>query len=410
MVKKLSCVTLFLLVFSMVWFSACASTGGSQASVEPKVASYLRTWPLPTASQQGSPYWNAGMVKGEFVTDLIIAFALLEKDDVSVPYIPELKPLPDAPMFTNIWNEVAALKAKYPHLKVSISVGGYGADGFSDMTFDPKLRAAFVTNICKWLEEYNLDGMDVDWEYPVGPDWGQEIKSRPQDRSNYIALLKDLRKGMDQLGAKTGKRYTLSTAVPASGWFPKANNVRTAAQIVDSLKLMAYDYYGGWSKTTGHHSNLRQNTSDPAWGGWSTKQALDEYIKAGVPPSKITMGLGFYGRAWQGVGVGPNESSPGLFQPYKSLPKDPPFDEGTIGWVDIREFLKPNSGYKRYWDSMAQAPYLYNGDIWISYTDQEQIKVITDFAKEKKLGGVFVWEYGHDMDGDLMKVLFDAAR
>jgi chitinase len=406
MVKKILSFTLFTL-FCMAFCYSCVSTK-SGAALAPRVSCYIRTWPIPEAAREGeSPYWNADMVKGEYLTDIIIAFALLEKDDVSTPYIPELKPLPDLPMFTNIWDEVAKLKEKYPHLKVNVSVGGFGADGFSDMANDPSLRAAFIVNVCKWLEEHNLDGIDIDWEYPVGPEWGQEIKSRPADKQNYIALLQDLRNALDELGAKNGKRYGLSTAVPASGWFPKANDVKAAARIVDSLKLMSYDYYGGWNSTTGHHTNLSNNPHDPAWGGWSTEQALDEYLWAGVPPAKIMLGIGFYGHAWQGVETGPYEDTPGLFQSYKSVPNTPPFVEGTISWTEIKKLMQ---SYKRSWDDMAQAPYLYNGDIWISYTDQEQIKLLTDFAKEKKLGGVFVWEYCHDINAELMKALAENAQ
>jgi chitinase len=408
MVKKSLCFVLLVVIV----FYGCTSMGKGGTVGEPKVSSYIRTWPIPPAFHgKDSPYWNAGMIKGEYLTDLIVSFALLDKDDVTLPYIPELRPLEDGtPMFTGIWDEIAALKEKYPHLKINVSVGGYAADGFSDMANDPKLRAAFIGNACNWLETYNLDGIDVDWEYPVGPEWGSDIKVRPADKQNYISLLQDLRDAMDELGAKTGKRYGLSTAVPASGWFPKANDVKAAARIVDTLKLMSYDYYGGWSQTTGHHSNLSNNPHDPAWGGWSTQQALDEYIWAGVPPGKIMLGIGFYGKAWAGVERGPYEDTPGLYQPYKSLPNSAPFYEGTISWTSISELLKPGSGYKRYWDDMAQAPYLYNGDIWISYTDQEQIKTLTDFAKEQKLGGVFVWEYCHDMNAELMKVLAENAQ
>ena len=404
MIKKGN-VVLFVLLLFMVLFTACESMGrGSQGQA--RVSMYIRTWPIPVEAREGgSLYWNASMIRGEFLTDLIISFALLDKNDVSVPYIPELRP-EVGPMFSNIWDEVAVLKEKFPHLKINVSVGGYGADGFSDMAFDPALRAAFIVNICKWLEDHDLDGIDVDWEYPVGPEWGSDIKVRPQDRQTYIALLQDLRNALDTLGARTGKRYGLSTAVPASGWFPKANDVRAAARIVDSLKLMAYDYYGGWNNTTGHHANLYNNPHDPAWGGWSTDQALNEYIWAGVPMHKISLGVGFYGRSWQGVEPGPYEMTPGLFQPYKSLP----FDQGALGWTQISEYLKPGSGYTRYWDDLAKAPYLYNGDIWISYTDEQQIKLLTAYIKEKRLGGVFVWEYGHDINAELLEILATNMR
>jgi chitinase len=278
------------------------------------------------------------------------------------------------------------------------------------MAFDPALRAAFIANVCTWLEEYNLDGIDIDWEYPVGPDWDIGIKVRPQDKQNYIALLRELRAAMDTLGEKTGKRYGLSTAVPASNWFPKANDVVAAAKIVDSLKLMSYDYYGGWSHTTGHHANLYNNSFDPAWGGWSTDQALNEYWAAGVPMSKIILGVPFYGKAWQGVKPGDNDSTPGLFQEYQSLPNTFPFDQGSVSWSTISGYLKPGSGFTRYWDEYGKAPYLYNGDIWISYCDEEQIKLLTAYVKEKGLGGVFVWEYGHDMNAELLKILAENAQ
>lgn len=410
MAEKRFVLVLPVLFLTALLFSACASLtgGGGKGVLNPRVSSYIRTWPVPeTEREGGSLYWNAGMIKGQYLTDLIVSFALIDQGDGSSIYIPELRPLADgSPMFSNIWDEIAAVKEQYPHLKVNISVGGYLGEGFSDMSDDPVKRAAFVAKVCEWLENYNLDGIDVDWEYPVGPEWGSEIKVRPADRQNYITLLQDLRNAMDTLGAKTGKRYGLSTAVPASNWFPKVNDVVAAAKIVDALKLMAYDYYGGWSQTTGHHANLSNNPHDPAWGGWSTDQALDAYLAAWVPPEKIMLGVGFYGHAWKGVEQGPYEDTPGLFQPWKTLP----FDQGTVSWTQVKEFLKPGSGYTRYWDDLGQAPYLYNGDIWISYTDEEQIKLLAQYAKEKGLGGVFVWEYGHDMGAELLKILAENSQ
>jgi chitinase len=347
-------------------------------------------------------YWSADQIKGEYLTDLIISFALIDPADGTTIYIPELRPHgPDGtdPLFDNLWNEVAKLKAKYPHLKVTVSVGGYKAEGFSDMSADPEKRAAFVANVITWLKDYDLDGIDIDWEYPVGPEWGQEIKSSPADRGNYVKLLKELRAAEDALSQTTGKEhYTLSVAVPASGWFPKANAVMEIAKIVDTMKLMAYDYYGGWSKNTGHHENLSNNPADPEWGGWSTKQAVNAYIAAGVPLKKLSMGVGFYGHAWAGVADGGKN---GLYQPYTSLP----FDQGSVSWTEIKTMLEPGSGYTRYWDEAAQAPYLYNGDIWVSYTDEESINRLNEYVKAIGMGGVFTWEYAHDMNGELLQIL-----
>jgi len=355
-----------------------------------------------------SPYWNAGMIKGQYLTDINIAFALIDDDDQHTIYIPELRPLDDGtPMFSNLWQEVAKLKRKFPNLKVNISVGGWGAENFSDMANDNELRELFVAGVCEWLELYDLDGVDIDWEYPVGPEWGSDIIVRPEDADNYISLLQDLRDAMDELGGTTGKRYGLTTAVPASDWFmdPDVGNIDVVAvaNIVDALKLMSYDYYGGWSDQTGHLANIYNNPEDPDWGGWSTDQAVEAYLDAGVPPEKIQMGFAFYGRAFIGVSPGPNGD--GLFQEFE----DVPFVEGEVTRAQIEEFLKPGSGFTRYWDEVAMAPYLYNGDMWITYSDEQQIEELVTYSKDKGLGGFFSWEHGSDMKGTLLKVLYNKA-
>jgi len=397
MIKKRLFLFLLILFTSGLWFACTNSKSKNSFSrnlnTSPggfKVSSYIRTWQIPIENQNDdSPFWDASMIKGEYLTELIIAFALIDESDGTSIYIPYGSP--------NLWNEVAAVKKKYPNLRVNISIGGWGAGGFSEMAKNSGMRATFVSNVCDWLKNYNLDGVDIDWEYPVGPPWG---KQQFADRNSYINLLQDLRNAMDTLGGKTNKRYSLSTAVPASSWFIQANKVFEASKIVDNFKLMSYDYYGGWSATTGHHSNLYKNSKES--GGWSTDQAVNLYLKAGIPSEKIMLGVAFYGLAFEGV----KKSNNGLFQKFDSVA----FGDGSVDWPEIKEFLESGFGYTRYWDDEAKAPYLYNGDIWISYTDEEQIKLLTQYAKDKNLGGVFSWEYGHDMEAELLKAMSEGAK
>ena len=405
--RHFSLVLLVLLLLVVVFFTcakrsenadgAGAGARGLGVDGDTVVSTYIRTWRLEAEDQrEESPHWDAGMVKAEYLTDLIIAFALINSDDKHTIYISE-----ERFSFKNLWNEVAALKSTHPNLRVNISIGGYtGSAHFSDMVKDENIRAQFVAGVIDWLDRHNLDGVDIDWEYPVGPPWGVRVFA---DAQNYLALLRDLRDAMDTLGAKTGKYYSLSTAVPSSSWFAAAINVKEVANIVDALKLMAYDYYGGWSPTTGHNSNIYRNPNDSSNGG-STDQGLRSYLTAFVPPNKIQMGVAFYGRAFAGVQPGPNGD--GLYQKYTSIP----FSNGYLTWAQIKELLEPDSGFTRYWDDVAKAPYLYNGDIWITYTDQQQIEELVKFSKEKGLGGFFSWEYGTDINGDLLKALFENAQ
>ena len=362
------------------------------------ISTYIRTWPLEQGSRKDGLFWSADMVNTEYLTDINIAFALINADDKHSIYIPA------AHDFSNLWNEVSGFKKKNPDLKVNISIGGWGAEHFSDMACDSDLREKFSAGVCDWLLKYDLDGVDIDWEYPARPSSWQSIKSRPDDAVNYVSLLKDLRIAADILGEKTKKHYSLSTAVPAAGWFPSVIDVASASKFVDAFKLMAYDYYGGWSSITGHHCNIFKNQNDPS-GGWSTDQAVNDYLNAGVPPQKIQMGAAFYGRAFSGVEGGADND--GLFQPFKS--GSFPENERYGTWTQLKKVLKPDSGFTRFWDDKAKAPYLYNGDIWITYCDEELIKNLVTYSKEKGLGGFFSWEFGTDINAELLKVLYENA-
>jgi chitinase len=409
--KKFAAVLTAAVILAALVLTVIAACGGSPdakastvpskpllSGAVPKVTAYIRTWPLGSdeVEQDKKSYWTADRIHGEYLEEIIISFGRIDQNDKSTII------LPDVPTdgSWDLWGESAKLKQIWPHLRQNLSIGGWGAE-FSDTAHDPEARSKFIANLCGYLEQYDLDGADIDWEYPVGPDWGQEIKSRPEDRDNYIALLTELRAAMDALGERTGKRYSLSACVPASSWWVTKNDAIAAANIVDNLKLMAYDYYGGWSATTGHLANLYNNPADPEWGGWSTAQALDVYLKAGVPAEKIVLGFAFYGKAWGGVEDG---GVNGLFQKYTKAV----YPDG-LAWTQIKDFL--NGGeYTRYWDDVAHAPFLYNGDIFITYTDEQAIKEIVAYAKEKGLSGVMVWEYAHDMEGDLFKVLNESVQ
>ena len=350
------------------------------------VGTYIRTWPLGDTEEEISKgvYWKGEDLNLKGVDELNIAFGLIRNGSEIF--------IPDVERGFDLKSELKKLKERYKDLKVIISVGGWGAEGFSDMANDPKLRSEFCDNAKKIILDYDFDGIDIDWEYPVGPDWGLPIKTRPEDRENYVILLSDLRNMLFDLSKNTGKKYVLSVAVPASPWFLQKNDVVAVSKIVDHLKVMSYDYYGSWSSTTGHHANLYNNPKDPAWGGWSTDQAVKLYLSV-VPSEKIWVGVPFYGRGWKGV---KNENN-GLFQPYKESIE-------VISWDKIKELMKSGK-FNRYWDDIANAPYLFDGDIFITYMDEEALDYVIDYVKRYKLGGIFAWEYAHDMKGELLEYI-----
>ena len=103
---------------------------------------------------------------------------------------------------------IVALKKQNPALKVLVSVGGWGSGRFSEMAADPKNRKAFANSCKKLVKDFNLDGIDIDWEYPTSSAAG--ISSSPADTDNFSLLMHDLRKAL-------GKNKILSLATIASG-------------------------------------------------------------------------------------------------------------------------------------------------------------------------------------------------
>ncbi len=265
-----------------------------------------------------------------------------------------------------------------PGIKVLLSVGGWGADGFSQAARTEEGREKMAESAGALVRDFDLDGIDIDWEYPCMPLAG--IEACPEDRENFTLLLKALREKMDALGE--GKMVTI--AAGGDAYYTKHTEMAEASRYLDYVQLMTYDLQGGFQKVTGHHSALypgRKNLFDAC-----TDKAVRIFLEAGVPAEKIVVGIPFYSRKWDGVkgggsGLGREAETVGGYGP----------DYGALKAAYIDK-----NGYRRYWDEEAKAPYLFNGDTFISYEDEQSMADKISYVKEKGLGGVMYWEYKCD--------------
>ena len=288
-----------------------------------------------------------------------------------------------------------ALKQINPALKVLVSVGGWTWSGnFSDMALTKQSRKTFIESAVEFIERYRLDGLDIDWEYPGMI--GDNNRFRPEDKKNYTSLLKELRKRFDREERKLGKHLLTSVATGSSTQFLAHSEMRKVQKYVDTVNLMAYDYYEPDSdKTTGHHAPLFTSPADPKH--ISADASVREYEQAGVPAEKIVLGVPFYGHVWGEVA----DLNHGLFQPGKQVPN------AFSNYANITSEML-NQGFVRYWDATASAPFLYNPAkrIFVSYEDVESIALKCRYVREHKLGGVMFWDYS----GDLNNALLDAIN
>ena len=83
---------------------------------------------------------------------------------------------------------LTGLRQDYPHLKVLVSVGGWTwSKGFSDAALTARSRRVFADSAVEFVKRHDLDGLDVDWEYPGLP--GDGNPHRPEDKENFTALM-----------------------------------------------------------------------------------------------------------------------------------------------------------------------------------------------------------------------------
>ncbi|UCE08771.1 MAG: glycoside hydrolase, partial [bacterium] len=144
------------------------------------------------------------------------------------------------------------LKSKNPGLKILISVGGWTWSGnFSDMTLTKESRQKFIESSIDFMQKHQLDGIDLDWEYPGLPGMGNT--HRKKDKKNFTRLLEEFRNSLDTLGKTNQKHYLLTIAAGAFEDYLNHTEMKKAQLYLDFVNIMTYDFTGAWNPKTGHH-------------------------------------------------------------------------------------------------------------------------------------------------------------
>ncbi len=281
-------------------------------------------------------------------------------------------------------NHIARIRAYNPRLQFVLSVGGWGAGGFSLMARADASRRAFAASCLREVEKWSLDGIDIDWEYPC--DGSAGIDHDPSDRENYTLLLQALRDAL-------GKERIVSIAAGAGNYFIEDTHMDQVASICDYVQIMTYDIRSGFHKESGHHTCLFTSPGDKYNG--SVKSCMEAYLCAGVPREKIVIGAAFYSRRWDGL----PPVNHGLFQPAATTGLYGP------GYTTLMNEYIDKNGFTRHWDDDAKAPYLFNGSSLISYDDPDSVRLKCRFLKEQNLLGIMYWDHGSDPSRRLLTAI-----
>ncbi|CAE6458092.1 unnamed protein product [Rhizoctonia solani] len=359
------------------------SSGGKSASQ--RVIGYFESW----AGTRPCDQWDPTMISASQITHLnlyansrtlhsyislkvfydISAFALIDGSNRIVPATPG---------DTALYRQAMTLKESNPDLKIFISVGGWAFNDpgpsqkrFSIMASSSANRATFISSSLQFMRTYGFDGIDIDWEYPVDDLRG----GVPQDKANLVSLVKEFRAAIG------------SSGTPYVDWF----------------NHMTYDLHGVWdkdSKFLGSYINSHSNLME-------IDISMNLFWRNNVPASKISMGLGFYGRSFQLANSGCTTHDCQFTGPAKAGACTGA--AGILSYSEIQAAIGGNAvGKKRaatvQWDKTAAVKYAYWGDQWISYDDSDTFQQPgtkkLDYANKLGLGGMLIWaiDQGTAMD------------
>ncbi|KAJ6647278.1 Acidic mammalian chitinase [Pseudolycoriella hygida] len=267
---------------------------------------------------------------------------------------------------------VVALKAQNPALQIIIAVGGYNVPlvpVWSAMAASAAARNSFANNLLAFVRQHNLNGVDIDWEFP------NYDGTAPQDRDNFSILMETLR-------AVLPSEYSLSAAIGAGAWRTNLSyDIPRIFVPATWIGLMTYDLHGSWEPRTGLHTAMYRSSLDP------TDQNVDASVQLvlsrGGTRDKLYMGLASYGigftldnAALNGVGA---PASGGPFMAYNQ----------------ICQRLNANT-LTRVWEPTQLCPYAFQGTLWVGYEDRESIIYKANYIVNQNLGGGLFWVLDDD--------------
>lgn len=355
------------------------------------------------------------------ITHLNYSFGLVYNNEVPPDPNAELNPdcvtpdvAPGSPLLhtiylpTKVKNDLKKLpelkKEKNPDLKVMLSVGGYNARGFSDAAATETARQRFAQSCKQVIDEYQLAGIDLDWEYPT-IDWAN-IKTRPQDPQNFTLLLQAVR---DAIGPDKLLSIAGSANVNFSSEWTEFEKV---VELVDFINIMTYDFqYGTCYYGSPLYASTKWLTTN-AEDEYNADMAIQRYIEMGCPPEKINMGLAFAAvtlpdalrkdGGWDVIEQ--NLTNCGFLTDRKT-----PALKKVKDYLENKTYVHKNEDgtettyrFDKKWDASAQTSYIATYDqngkelFVLSYIEPQGLTAKTDYVKKYGLGGTMFWEFGSD--------------
>lgn len=279
----------------------------------------------------------------------------------------------------DLYAKLVSFKEKKSSLKIILRITDDNGRLFSKLSKKQESRRNFVKNTLDYANEFEFDGVDLDWQYPGGPS------GSPHDKQNLISLLNEFKQQSD---------FNFLISLTISPFVDRIKNFYLLNDInglVDILIVEAFDYAGPWDKRTGISAPLFKMEHQYASEAFANVDGTITYLKAlGMNTQKIILGIAAYARSF----VLQDPGKPQINSPTTGNGFSGSFTKinGLLSHYEICDLhRKRRAKWKIQWSEDAQAPFCYNSDgEWISYENEESLSKKIDYVKTMELGGVSI--------------------
>ncbi|KAK2718198.1 acidic mammalian chitinase-like isoform X2 [Artemia franciscana] len=360
----------------------CVTAFAAIEAAKRNVVCYYGSWAV---YRPGDGKFDVEDIDPTICTHLMFGFAALDNQTYKIVAFDPWNDL-YADGGRGAYERFVALKNQNPRAKAILAIGGWneGSVKYSYMAASPERRKGFVDSVVPFLQRYGFDGLDMDWEYPT------QRGGVAEDRENFIELLRELKAAFAPYG------LLLTAAVsPGEQVIDEAYDIPIVSELLDIINLMTYDYHGAWEQWTGHNAPLFAHPLDDGnVTNFNVNFTLNHWISNGAPPSKIHLGMPFYGRGF--MLDDPLENGP--YAPASEPLEPGPYSrtEGFWGYNEICEKQTTETGWTVVRNEYYKAPYTFKDRYWIGYDDYDSLTEKLKFVIAYDLGGAMVWSIETD--------------
>ncbi|XP_044249663.1 probable chitinase 10 isoform X2 [Drosophila takahashii] len=347
---------------------------GTGVSNDFKVVCYFTNWAW---YRQGGGKFLPEDIDADLCTHIVYGFAVLSRNNLTIQPHDSW-----ADLDNKFYERVVAYRKK--GVKVSVAIGGWNdsaGDKYARLVRKSEARTRFIRHALEFIEKYNFDGLDLDWEYPVC--WQVDCKKGTADEKiGFTALVRELS------GAFQAKGLILSAAVsPNKKVVDAAYDVPELSRYFDWISVMAYDYHGQWDKQTGHVAPMYNHPEGTV--NFNANFSMNYWISRGTDRRKLIMGIPMYGQSFSLAEKAEHQLNAPTYGGGEA--GDATRARGFLAYYEICLNIR-----QRRWNVVRDArgrmgPFAYLEDQWVSFDDTHMVRHKSEYVKAMGLGGAMVW-------------------